>query len=109
MPIVKITPLKHLGLDATLDATLTFNDHINEKIGKAIKGVDLLHKLQRFLPRSSLLTIYKSSIRPHLDHGDVIYDQPSNANFSSKIESTQFNAALAIRGVIRGSAPEKLS
>ena len=108
MPIVKITPLKHLGLDATLDATLTFNDHINEKIGKAIKGVGLLRKLQRFLPRSSLLTIYKSSIRPHLDHGDVIYDQPSNANFSSKIESTQFNAALAIRGVIRGSAPEKL-
>ena len=61
-----------------------------------------------FLPRSSLLTIYKSFIRPHLDHGDVIYDQPSNANFSIKIESTQFNAALAIRGVITCSAPEKL-
>ena len=106
MPIAKTTSQKRVGLN--LDAKLTFNHHINKKIGKAIKGVGLLRKLQRFLPRSSLLTIYKSFIRPHLDHGNVIYDQPSNANFSIKIESTQFNAALAIRGVITGSAPEKL-
>ena len=106
MPIVKTTSQKPLGLK--LDAKFTFNDNINQKIGKAIKGVGLLRKLQHFFPRWSLLTIYKSFIRPHLDHGDVIYDQPSNVNFSSKIESTQFNAALAIRGVITGSAPEKL-
>ena len=94
MPIVKTTSQKRLGLN--LDTKLTFNDHINKKIGKAIKGVGLLCKLQRFLPRSSLLTIYKSFIRPHLGHGDAIYDQPSDANLSSKIDSTKFNAALAI-------------
>ena len=64
--------------------------------------------MQCFLPRSSLLTIYISFVRPHLDYGDVIYDQPSNATFSSKVESMQFNAALAITGVNRDSAPEKL-
>ena len=68
-----------------------------------MKSVFLLRKLQCFSPRSSLLTIYKSFIRPHLDYGDVIYDQPSNVNFSSKIESIQHNAALAITGEIRGS------
>ena len=38
------------------------------------------------LPRSSLLTIYKSFVRPHLDYGDVIYDQPNNSSLSDKIE-----------------------
>ena len=48
------------------------------------------------LPRSFLLTIYKSFARPHLDYGDVIYDQPNNSRLSDKIESVRYNAALAI-------------
>ena len=106
MPIVKTTSQKHLGLN--LDAKLTFNYHINEKIGKTMKGVGLLRKVQCFLPSSSLRTIHKSFVRPHLDYGDVIYDQPSNVTFSSKIESIQSNASLAITRVIRRSSPEKL-
>ena len=54
------------------------------------------------LPRSTLLTIHKSFVRPHLDYGDVIYDQPNNSRLSDKIESVQYNAALAI------SSKEKL-
>ena len=60
------------------------------------------------LPRFSLLTIYKSFVRPHLDYGDVIYDQPNNSRLSDKIESVQYNAALAITGAIRGTSKEKL-
>ena len=71
---------KHLAL--TLDSTLSFNEHINDKSHQANKGVGLLRKLQTILPRNSLLTIYKSFIRPLLDYADVIYDQPSNASFS---------------------------
>ena len=48
------------------------------------------------------MTIYKSSIRPHLDYGDIIYDQAYNVSFQQKVESTQYNAALAITGAIRG-------
>ena len=44
----------------------------------------------------------------HYYYGDVIYDQPENESFSSKIESVQYNASLAITGVIRGSSQEKL-
>ena len=95
----------HLGL--TLDSK-SFNEHINDKIHQANKGVGLLRKLQTILPRNSLLTIYKSFIRPLLDYADVIYDQPSNASFSKKIESVQYNVALAITGAIKGSSCEKL-
>ena len=41
-----------------------------------MEGIGLLRKLQAILTRTSLLTIYKLSIRPHLDYGDVVYDQP---------------------------------
>ena len=51
----------------------------------------------------------KSFIRPHLDyHGDVIYDQLHNETFCSKLESVQFNAALAITGAIHGTSQTKL-
>ena len=46
------------------------------------------------MPRDSLVTIYKSFIRPHLDYADVIFNRPSNAAFSNQIESAQYNAAL---------------
>ena len=60
------------------------------------------------MPRDSLVTIYKSFIRPHLDYADVIFDKPSNATFSNRIESAQYNAALAITGTIRGTFKENL-
>ena len=41
-------------------------------------------------------------------HRDVIYNQPSNSTFSSKIESVQYNAELAITVAIRGSSRKKL-
>ena len=53
------------------------------------------------LPRPSLLTIYKSFIRSHLDYGDVINDQPNNSDLSDKIEFVQYNAVLAITVAIR--------
>ena len=38
----------------------------------------------------------------------MIHDQPENESFSSKIESVQYNASLAITGTIRGTYQEKL-
>ena len=78
---------KDLGIH--LDEELKFKHHINEKINKANKGIGIIRKLNNILPRSALLTIYRSFIRPHLDYGDVIYDQPENESFSSKIVSVQ--------------------
>ena len=76
-------------------------------MNKANKGTGIIRKLNNIL-RSALLTIYRSFIRPHLDYGDVIYDQPENESFSSKIESVPCNASLAMTGAIRGTSREKL-
>ena len=60
------------------------------------------------MPRDSHVTIYKSFIKPHLDYANVIFDKPNNTTFSNRIESAQYNAALAITGTIRGTSKEKL-
>ena len=97
---------KHLGL--TLDSKLSFSHHLEEKIKKANKGIGLINRLRKHVPRKSLLTLYKSYIRPHLDYGDIIYDHPGNSTFVRKLESIQYNACLAITGCIRGTSQEKL-
>ena len=63
---------------------------------------------ERILTRHSLISLYKSFMRPHLDYGDIIYDQPNNLNLRDKIETCQYNTALAITGAIRGSSKERL-
>ena len=74
-----------------------------------MKGIGLLRKLQFILPGTSLLTIYKSFIRLHLDYFHVVQDQPSNDAFSNKLKTVQYNAALAVTGAITGTSREKLS
>ena len=69
--------------------------------------IGLLKKLSDLLPRQVLVTIYKAFIRPHLDYGDVLYDQAFNNSFHAKMESIQYNACLAITGAIRGTSREK--
>ena len=87
---------KHLGL--FLDDKLNFNSHSKEKMKKLDKGIDVLKKLQHILPRKTILRIHKSFIWPHLDYRDIINDQLNDKNFSKKIESYQYNKALAITG-----------
>ena len=60
------------------------------------------------MPRKSLITIYNAFLRPLIDYGDIIYDQPQNESFCEKLESVQYKAALAITGAIQGSCREKL-
>ena len=66
-PVVQSTYQKHLGL--YLDEKLNFFHHIEEKIYKAYRGIGVIKKLQKNLPRQSLLTIYKSFISPILTMG----------------------------------------
>ena len=58
-------------------------------MSKVDKTIGLLRKLEVVLPRPSLITIYKAFIRPHLDYGDIIYDQAYKESFHQKLESIQ--------------------
>ena len=69
-----------------VDEKLNFNHHIKERVTKSMKGIGVIKRLSKMLPWHSLLTIY----------GDILYDQPNNKSFCQKIETVQYNAALAI-------------
>ena len=97
---------KHLGL--TLDNKLAFDEHLTIVSNKIRKTIGLLRKLQNILPRPARLTIHKCFIRPHLEYGDIIYDQAYNLSFYQKLESSQYSAALALTGEIRDSSRGRL-
>ena len=96
----------HLGV--ILDVKLTFEEHLKNVFNKTNKTIGLLKKLSNLLPRQALVTVYKACIRPHLDYGDVLYDQDFNNSFHTKVESIQYNACLAITRAIRGTSREKI-
>ena len=97
---------KHLGI--ILDSKLTFEDYYKTVLSKTNRTIGLLRKLQNLLPREALITIYKAFVRPHLDYGDVLFDQAFNASFHEKLESIQYNACLSLKGTVRGTSKEKL-
>ena len=96
---------KHLGL--ILDEKLNFKQHIDSAISKINKDIAVIKKLRYNLPRKSLITIYKAFLRPLIDYGDIIYDQRQNEPFCEKLESVQYQFALAITGAIQRSSSEK--
>ena len=83
-------------------------EHLKDKFAKVNRGSGILRKLRGFLPRHSLITPYKFFIRPHQDYADIIYDSRNNLNLCHKIETFQYNRALAITGAIRGSLKKRL-
>ena len=73
---------KHLEL--ILDSKLDFNEHVDNKINKCTKIIGIMKRLSLILSRKSLITIYKSFVRPNPDYADIIYDKPFNESFKRK-------------------------
>ena len=105
IPVAQTNSQNHLGMQ--LDKRIYFEEHLSKVESKVNKTIRIIRKLQNVLPLSALLTIHKSFIRSHLDYRDIIYDKAFNESFHAKLESLQYNAALAITGAIRGSSTEK--
>ena len=83
-----------------LDDKLNFEKHLKYITNKVNKSIRLLRKLHMILPIRSLVTIYKSFIRPHLDCRDK--------SFHGNLESIQCSTSLTITGAIRGTSRANL-
>ena len=104
--VIQSTSQKHLGI--ILDTWLSFEKHLETVLCKTNKTIGLIRKLQNLLPRTALITLYKAFVCPHLDYGNIIYDQTHNASFHQKLESLQYNTCLSITGAIRSWSREKI-
>ena len=74
--------------------------HIKCANSKVNKSIELLCKLQMILPISSF-------IGPHLDYGDIIFDQVCNKLVIDNLKWIQYNASLAVAGAIRDTLRKK--
>ena len=95
---------KHLGL--VLDSKLDFNENVNNKINKCNKSTGIMKKLSLTLSRNSLLTIYKTFVRPILGYADN--DKPLTESFKDKLEMAQYNAALVITVAFKGTSRDRI-
>ena len=77
-----------------LDSKLDLKFHVDQKIKKWNKLLGLIRRIFGNVPRKALLTIYKFFIRPHLDCGDISYDN-QNEDFQNKLEKVQYRAFAA--------------
>ena len=66
-PVKSTQIYKHLGM--MFDSNLSYEHHVKTFLNKVNKTTGPLRIFQLTL---SLITIYKTFIRPHLDYGDVI-------------------------------------
>ena len=97
---------KHLRL--VLDSNFDFNEHISNKISKCKQIIGIMKKLSPFISRKTLLSFYKSFVRPNLDYANIIYDKPFNESFKTKIEMIHYRAALVITGAIKRTTRDRL-
>ena len=63
--VEKVKTQKHLGLK--LDERLDFRKDLESKFAIVNKRIGMLKKSNNYLPRHSLVILYKAFIRPHLD------------------------------------------
>ena len=108
--IVKQLP-KHKQLGLTLDSKLTFDKHIQESITKARKGIGVVRFMSIYLLRNVLDQLYKLHIRLQLDYCDVIYhkhDPTFKLEFTERLESEQYSAALAVSEAWKGTKMDRL-
>ena len=90
----------HLGLKLT--SNFTWNHHIQSIHKKASKMMNLLKSVKYKLHRSTLISLYKSLVRPLMEYADVIWDgcTESEANL---LEGIQNESARIVTGAMKGT------
>ena len=62
-------------------------------MSKAIKGIDIIRKLNKALPQNFSYNNY--IVIPHLDYDDIVYEQPNKESLNQKAE--RFNLMLVLQ------------
>jgi hypothetical protein len=71
-PLASSANMKLLGV--TFNGKLSVDEHIQSKLRVASRMTGVLYRLRSVLPLSSMLQLYKSLIRPHLEYCSNILD-----------------------------------
>ena len=76
------------------DKRLSFNEHIQSKMNKCYKMIEVIKRLSVNLPHVALMMIYRSFTRPHLDdkpHNESLKNKNINDNQVYKTRASEHN------------------
>ena len=93
--IKEVTSHKHLGVYLQHDAK--WSEQVGHMIQKANKKVTIIKRYSRVFHRSTLLTMYKSYVRPHLEYASQLLVSMITSE-SDDLEKIQRAAIRAITG-----------
>ena len=91
--IRRVKSVKYLGL--IVDDTLTWAEHVDYISTKIRKNIGIIKRVRTFLPRHSLLTLYRTLIEPYLRHCNTVWGQCSDT-LKEKLQCLQNRVARAI-------------
>ena len=97
----RVSEYKYLGV--VLDASLTWNAHVDYLIGKVRKRLAMLGRFKKYVNMYTANTVYTSFVLPILDHCDTVWSCCGSVN-TVKLEKLQRRAA---RIVMRLRSSEK--
>jgi hypothetical protein len=69
--LAESTQEKDLGV--IIDNQLKFTDHVNTTVTKANKILGMIRRSYKFLDKDSLLMLFKSLVRPHLEYAHSVW------------------------------------
>ena len=106
-PIKRVKCTKSLGVRIDEELTWTVHiDYISKKISRAIGG---LRQARPYVPKNTLITIYKVLIEPLFDYCDILWNNLS-AEAANRLRRLQYRAARVITKQwydVRSMVPEK--
>ena len=65
--------IKYLGI--LIDSHLTWKHHIDHIAIKISRTIGLISKIQHFVPKHTLINIYRSLVAPYLSYGLIVWGQ----------------------------------
>ena len=104
---VKVS-LEEVDLGVSIDAGLTFEAHIKEKVKKANKMVGSIRRSFRYLDAALFKLLFKSLVRSHLETAAPVWNPCSEA-LADLIENVQRKATAMLPGMDGKSYPERLA
>ena len=89
----QVQTTKFLGIH--IDERLNFKVHVNHILDKVSKSIGLLFKLNHFLPKNILLTLYNTLLLPYFNYGIIFWHNSPNETVN-RVVIAQKKAVRAI-------------
>ncbi|XP_063427535.1 uncharacterized protein LOC134711037 [Mytilus trossulus] len=104
-PIAQVKEEKDIGV--LIDAELTFENHISEKVNKANSIFAVLRRTFKYLGIETFMPLYKTMVRTHLDYASSVWS-PYKKKDIDKLEGVQRRVTKQLPGLKDMSYPERL-